>query len=213
MRVVLVLSLVVAAACAPSGPPTREPDIVGLITIMSDDGHTILVEERPQETSGSAKARILVTEQTRIWRLGSPITTATWSDLRVGTGVRAWFDGAVETSYPLGAKGAAIAIDPSAAAPSLYVLSKGAPAVIVTVNGFDAAHVECNGGAAIRPGADLTLGGRRHAEVERPRPSERARCRSPALAPRHTDGRGHLKRPGPRPLRPLPLGGTRTIDR
>lgn len=156
MRVVLVLSLVVAAACAPSGPPTREPDIVGLITIVSDAGHTILVEERPQETSGSAKARILVTEQTRIWRLGSPITTATWSDLRVGTGVRAWFDGAVETSYPLGAKGAAIAIDPSAAAPSLYVLSKGAPAVIVTVNGFDAAHVECNGGAAIRPGADLT---------------------------------------------------------
>ena len=156
MRALLVLSVVVAAACAPSAPPTREPDIVGVITVVSDDGHTVLVEERPQEMSGSAKARILVSDQTRIWRLGSPIAPASWSDLRVGVAVRAWFDGPVETSYPVGAKGAAIAIDPSAPPASLYVLSKGGPAVTVSVNGFEAAGVDCNGGAAIRPRADRT---------------------------------------------------------
>lgn len=156
MRAVLVLSLVVAAACAQSGPPTREPDISGLITAVSDDGNTILVEERPQETSGSAKARILITSATRIWRMGAPAAPATPSDLRVGISVRAWFDGPVETSYPLGAKGADVAIDPSANGAGLYVLSKGAPAVVVRVNGFEAARVACNGGAAVRPRADGT---------------------------------------------------------
>lgn len=64
-RVALLLSLVVAAACSPSDPPTREPDIAGLVTSVSDDGRIILVEERPQETSGSAKARIVVTPDGR----------------------------------------------------------------------------------------------------------------------------------------------------
>src|SRR5512142_1969363 len=156
MRVVLVLSLVVAAACTPSGPPTREPDITGLVTSISDDGRTVLVEERPQEASGSAKARILITNDTRVWRLGAMTTRAASSDLRFGISVRAWFDGPVETSYPLGAKGADIAIDPSASGAALYVMSKGAPAVIVRVNDFEAARVACNAGAAIRPRADGT---------------------------------------------------------
>jgi hypothetical protein len=36
------------------------------------------------------------------------------------------------------------------------VLSKGGPDVTVLVNGSAAARVACNGGAAIRPRADLT---------------------------------------------------------
>src|SRR6266545_4313289 len=54
MRLLVALSVVVAAACAPSGPPTREPDITGTVTHVSDDRTSVLVEERPQETSGSA---------------------------------------------------------------------------------------------------------------------------------------------------------------
>lgn len=156
MRALLLLSLVVAAACAEPGPPTREPDIAGVITSMSDDHATVLVEERPQEMSGSAKARVAIRASTRIWRLGSPVMRASASDLRVGITVRAWFDGAVETSYPLGAVGGDVAIDPSAKDASLYVISKGGPPVVVRVNGFAGATVACNGGAAIRPRADLT---------------------------------------------------------
>lgn len=159
MRAALLLSLVVAVACGPSGPPTREPDTTGVITQVAGDGGTILVEERPQEQSGSAKTSVRVTGDTRIWRLtgvAATPTRASAGELAVGTTVRVWFDGPVAESYPGQARAADIAVDPGALGNSLYVISKGGPAVTVRVNGFEAARVACDGGAAIRPGADGT---------------------------------------------------------
>ena len=159
MRLALLLSLVVAAACAPAAPPTREPDTTGVITQVADGGRSVLVEERPQEQSGSTKTSVRVTGDTRIWRLtgvASSAARASAGDLAVGMTVRVWFDGPVAESYPGQARAADIAIDPGTLGNSLYVVSKGGPAVIVRVNGFEGARVACNGGAAIRPGADGT---------------------------------------------------------
>lgn len=159
MRVLLALSLVVAAACASASLPTREPDITGTVTHVSDDRSTILVEERPQAQSGSAKASVRITTSTHLWRdpgAKAAPSAALMSDIALGSAVRVWFDGPVAMSYPVQAKAGDIVIDASTQGASLYVLSKGGPDVTVLVNGSAAARVACNGGAAIRPRADLT---------------------------------------------------------
>jgi len=153
MRLLLVLSVVVAAGCAPSGPPTREADISGTITRVSDDRGTVLVEERPQDTAGSAKASVRITAATHIWSADGRQASA--ADLVLGANVRVWYDGPVATSYPLQAKAGDIALVLGGLRPQLYGLSKGGPAVIVRVNGRDAARLPCNGGVAIMAGADL----------------------------------------------------------
>ncbi len=157
MRVVLLLSLVVAASsCTQPSPPTRDPDISGLVTQVSQNGETILVEERPQDVSGSAKASVRITGTTRVWRLDGEPTRIDASQVGFGTSVRVWFSGPVDTSYPVQATASDVALDPRAIGPGLYVISKGASAVSVRVNGFEAARVACNAGAAVRPGADRT---------------------------------------------------------
>ncbi len=156
MRIALLLSLVVAAGCTATGPPSREPDTTGLITVVADGTTTILVEERPHEAAGSAKTAVRITSDTRVWRLDGGMARAQPADLRVGITVRVWFDGPVLTSYPGQARASDVAIDPSATAAGLYVLSKGAPEVTVRINGADRERVVCNGGAAIRPRADGT---------------------------------------------------------
>jgi uncharacterized protein DUF3221 len=153
MRALLVLSVVVAAACAPSSPPTREADISGVVTQVSDDRATVLVEERPQDTTGSAKAAVRITADTRLWTADGRRASA--ADIVLGSNVRVWYDGPVATSYPVLAKGGDIALVPGGLRPQLYALSKGGPAVIVRVNGRDASRLPCNGGVAIMAGADL----------------------------------------------------------
>jgi uncharacterized protein DUF3221 len=153
MRALLVLSVVVAAACAPSGPPTREADISGVVTQVSDDRATVLVEERPQDTAGSAKASVRITADTRLWTADGRRASA--ADIVLGSNVRVWYDGPVATSYPLQAKGGDIALVLGGLRPQLYALSKGGPAVIVRLNGRDASRLPCNGGVAIMAGADL----------------------------------------------------------
>ena len=153
MRRSIVLAIIVAAACAPA-PPTREPDITGTVTRLSDDGTSVLVEERPQETSGSAKAMLRISPQTHIWGVdGRPVAM---TDLRIGTQVRAWFDGPVAESYPLQAAAAHIAVVAAGVGLRLYALSKGGPAVVIRINGREEARLACNGGVAILAGADRT---------------------------------------------------------
>lgn len=153
MRRSIVLAIIVAAACVPS-PPTREPDITGTVTRLADDGTSVLVEERPQETSGSAKATLRIGPETHVWGMdGRPVAV---TDLRIGMQVRAWFDGPVAESYPLQAAAAHIAIVAGGVGLRLYALSKGGPAVVIRVNGGDEAHLPCNGGVAILAGADRT---------------------------------------------------------
>lgn len=156
MRLLLALSLVVAAGCASASLPTREPDTVGIVTRIADDASTILVEERPQDLSGSAKTSVRITGDTRVWKLDLPATRAQPRDVRVGMTVRVWFDGPVATSYPGQARAGDIAIDAKATGPGLYVISRGAADVTVRLNGRDAATVRCNEGVSVRPRADGT---------------------------------------------------------
>jgi Protein of unknown function (DUF3221) len=154
MRALLVLSVVVAAAaCTSSGPPTREADISGVVTLVSDDRATVLVEERPQDIAGSGKASVRITADTRLWTADGRRASA--ADIVLGANVRVWYEGPVATSYPLQAKAGDLALVAGGLGRQLYALSKGGPAVVLRVNGRDAARLPCNGGAAIMAGADL----------------------------------------------------------
>lgn len=83
-----------------------EPSITGVITNL--EGGRILVEENPQETSGSEKAAVRTTGQTQIISAsGRKVSNA---DLRTGDRVRVWFLGPVMESYPVQATAARIEI-------------------------------------------------------------------------------------------------------
>jgi hypothetical protein len=99
-----IVVAVAVAGCAAS--PLGEPSLTGLITNTSGD--RILVEENPQETAGSAKAAVRISEQTEI--LHSSGARASRNDLLVGDRVRVWFTGPVAQSYPVQATAARIEI-------------------------------------------------------------------------------------------------------
>lgn len=121
MRALVLLSIVVAAACAPSDPPSRKPDITGEVTRIADLGGvlTIMVEAVPSEVSGTPKASLRVDGSTWIFVARLPGVSeqrrGTASDLRLGARVAGWFDGPVAASYPVQGKARAILIlDPVA---------------------------------------------------------------------------------------------------
>ena len=152
MRALLLLSVVVAAACSPSGPPSRAADITGVITSIAPGAGSILIEERPQDTSGSAKLSLRVDANTRLWRVtGSHATRVAAGDLGIGMVARAWVDGPIAESYPGQARASDVAVDAAASSGELYLLSKGGPAVVVRVNGLDVSRLACNGGGKIAP--------------------------------------------------------------
>lgn len=103
-------ALVMARAdAAPSGPPS----IRGTITTVSPlvGQGVIMVEERPQDLAGSNKASVTVNASTRIYRSRiSASTKVSFSDLRNGQLVEAWFAGPVLTPYPLQATASVVVI-------------------------------------------------------------------------------------------------------
>ncbi len=108
----LLACVLAAAACAPSGPPSRTPDIVGVITRTAGDRGSILVEENAQDLSGSAKAWVRIDAETRVWDRTAPgaAVRLTPSDLRAGLRVGVWFVGPVAESYPVQARASDIAV-------------------------------------------------------------------------------------------------------
>ena len=112
------------AACAQgrgSRLPDGEPSIRGTITAVSASRAPrtgwVLVEERPGEAAGSAKARVTVAEDTRILERAEDgaLGEAGFGDLVEGRRAEAWFAGPVLESYPVQARAAAIVV--SAAPP------------------------------------------------------------------------------------------------
>ena len=109
-RILLSLLLLGALACG-GGAPTGRPDIAGVVTAVQRDAAgrvtSVLVEERPGETAGSAKASLRISATTVVRRGDAP---ASPNDLRQGQRVQAWFSGPVAESYPVQATAAAIQI-------------------------------------------------------------------------------------------------------
>ena len=97
-------------ACNGSAPvelPAEPPYMSGAITAIEPT--EIRVEADPGTASGSAKAMLRLTDETRIlWRTGEP---ADRGDLRLGTVVSAWVTGPVLESYPVQATAATIVIE------------------------------------------------------------------------------------------------------
>lgn len=122
MRLALLLSLVVAAACALEGPPSRAADITGRITRVTDTTGGVLlllVEAVPTDTSGSPKASVRVDGSTRIFGGGTSDAqrNAPSSDLATGMEVSVWFEGPAAMSYPVQAKAATILVTAAPARP------------------------------------------------------------------------------------------------
>ncbi len=90
-----------------AGIPRNPPSIIGVITTVALPD--VLVEENPAESSGSAKASVRVTAETRILRHDG--TVAGVSALHAGQRARVWFTGPVAESYPVQATGGVIVID------------------------------------------------------------------------------------------------------
>lgn len=91
------------------GTPRTTPSIIGQVTAIALP--TIVVEEKPTEPHGSAKARVRITDGTQVLRRGEGVVGAT--ELRVGQQVKVWFTGPVMESYPLQATAGVIVIEPS----------------------------------------------------------------------------------------------------
>ena len=99
------------ASCAGTADEADLPDgpayIRGVVTDL-DEG-SVRVEENAGEASGSAKAVLRVSDETRIlWRTGEP---AELGDLRLGTRVSAWVSGPIAESYPVQAAADALVIE------------------------------------------------------------------------------------------------------
>lgn len=105
--------------------PRAEPDIRGVLTkllkidpqasthsgsdVATNTIGTILIEENPEENWGSAKARVRITNKTKIFkRHKQDLIPASFTELQIGHRAEAWFTGPVAESYPVQATGGVI---------------------------------------------------------------------------------------------------------
>ena len=109
----IVALVLFAAACVAAPPPPQaaatddgEPYITGTISSVSERG--VMVEEKPNDRSGSAKAMLRITDETQIVSAGGARKSR--SDLRSGQRVSAWTTGQIMESYPVQATARKIVI-------------------------------------------------------------------------------------------------------
>ncbi len=130
VRILFVVAMVLAtiAGCSsgsgwsdykpvedPAIVPDRHPDIEGTITKVDGGEGTVLlrllVEERPDDRTGSQKDLVTITPDTRVYgEKGGKLHSASVQELRQGAAVSAWYSGAVAESYPRQATAVAIVI-------------------------------------------------------------------------------------------------------
>ena len=108
--------------------PSAEADIRGIITEVgrmpqeANGGGSagerigvVLVEENPDEETGSQKDSVTVTKATKLSeRRGRELTRIGFDDLKVGQRARAWYTGPVAESYPRQATASLIVVYPPA---------------------------------------------------------------------------------------------------
>jgi hypothetical protein len=121
-RLSVTICLVLLCGCQkpPREVPGTPPSLTGTITRIESQGRNsgqILVEENPDETSGSDKARIKISPATHIVRRSGHIAI-TAGDLRPGQRVSVWYSGPVLESYPVQASALVILLQDVPARPS-----------------------------------------------------------------------------------------------
>ena len=108
--------------------PSVEADIQGIITEVermpqeANGGESaeervgvVLVEENPDEDTGSQKDSVTVTKATELSeRRGRDLTRIRFDDLKLGQRVMAWYTGPVGESYPRQATARVIVVYPTA---------------------------------------------------------------------------------------------------
>lgn len=116
----LLFSSMISSGCSPvvTDPSISDataaiqrttPSIIGQITSIALP--TIIVEEKPTEPHGSAKASVSITDATQVLHRDEDVVGAT--ALRVGQQVKVWFAGPMMESYPLQATAGVIVIEAS----------------------------------------------------------------------------------------------------
>ncbi|HEX5831905.1 MAG TPA: DUF3221 domain-containing protein [Gemmatimonadaceae bacterium] len=111
--------LITGGACSPqpSGSDSAMADIRHTLattpsiagTITERVGDRVRVEEQPSEASGSAKALVRLTIETRILAPDGSALSA--DELREGRRVRVWFTGPVAESYPVQATAGTVVVE------------------------------------------------------------------------------------------------------
>src|SRR4028119_601426 len=110
------------------GLPSAEADIHGVITEVgrvpqeANGGGgagerigVVLVEENPDEETGSQKDSVTVTKATKLLeRRGQDLTPIAFEDRKIGQHARAWYTGPVAESYPRQATARVIVAHPPA---------------------------------------------------------------------------------------------------
>jgi hypothetical protein len=137
LAVSLALVCLVLSGCAGPKPgattsgeeprlPSAEADIHGTITEvgrvpqensggggMGERIGGVLVEENPDEETGSQKDSVTVMKATQLFeRQGRDLTQVGFDDLKVGQRARAWYAGPVAESYPRQATARVIVVYP-----------------------------------------------------------------------------------------------------
>ena len=139
LTVSLALVCLVLSGCADPKPgttasgeeprlPSAEADIQGIVTEVGrvpqeanggggvgERVGVVLVEENPDEETGSQKDSVTVTKATKLFeRWGEDLTRIRFDDLKVGQRARAWYTGPVAESYPRQATARVIVVYPHA---------------------------------------------------------------------------------------------------
>ena len=94
--------------------PAEQPGIRGVITKADSTAGSsyILVEENPNDISGSNKASVRINDQTKIYRRsGSVIEKTGEPALTSGKKVSIWFEGPVAESYPVQGTAAVVVLE------------------------------------------------------------------------------------------------------
>ena len=108
--------------------PSAEADIQGIVSEVGrvpQEGKggggvgervgVVLVEEYPDQETGSQKDSVTVTKATKLFELrGRDLTRIRFNDLKVGQRARAWYTGPVAESYPRQATAKVIVVYPHA---------------------------------------------------------------------------------------------------
>ena len=127
MRVVLFALAIALAGCGnlgvdpitglPAGQlappaPQEAPSIRGTLTAIESgtqgQGGLLTIEEDPNATAGSAKARVRLTGATNLIRANGQ--RLGFTEFKVGQRLEAWFEGPVAESYPVQATAKAVRV-------------------------------------------------------------------------------------------------------